>query len=205
MSGMDCYIVLIISQFLSSTQECTEKYLIDKEYISPFIVISLEGISGLAIVSGLIPRMSLISCSTSYIMCNEGKVSSSFGAIFKDIFEQEYVLWIIIFSTICSFSLNSFRLLINQHFSPLHLSLTYTFISFFMFFFKVFVFKLFKTIDTLKIILLLIPSFIMVFSVLIFLEIIVLNFWGLNTNTKKQIDMRKSIEYQEIMSDIIIE
>ena len=91
MSGMDCYYCTNNST-VSIINARMYRKIFNKEYISPFIAISLEGISGFVIVSGLIPSMSLISCSTSYIMCNEEKVSSSFNTIFKDIFEQEYIL-----------------------------------------------------------------------------------------------------------------
>ena len=42
----------------------------------------------------------------------------------------------------------------------------------------------------------------MIFGVLIFLEIIILHFWGLSHNTKEQIEHRKSIDYNEILETI---
>lgn len=191
-------IAMIAVQFLSSTQECTEKYLMDKEYISPFVVISLEGISGFIIVSGLIPILSLIPCNPTYLICNE-YVSASFKAIFKEIYERSNVIWIIIFLIISAFVLNSFRLLTNQHFSPLHINLSYTFTHFFMFFFQAFVYDVIKNPSPVKISLLIFANLIMLFGVLIFLEIIVLNFWNLNTNTKEQIERRKTMDYKEII------
>ena len=59
----------------------------DKKYISPFVVISLEGISGLIIVSVLIPIMSMVQCNSSFFIC-KGTFSESFKIIFENMFES---------------------------------------------------------------------------------------------------------------------
>ena len=107
----------------------------DKKYISPFVVISLEGISGLIIVSVLIPIMSMVQCNSSFFIC-KGTFSESFKIIFENMFESSTITWLMIYMVFVLIFFNVFRLLTNQQFSSLHRSFTNTFYSFILLFFS---------------------------------------------------------------------
>lgn len=193
-------IIMVVTQFLGSLGECSEKYLMDKMYISPFAVISIEGISGFILVLILIPVMSLVQCNTTFFKC-KGTFSASFYTIFSEISWNQAIVYIIIYMIIILFFLNTFKSLANQHYSPLHRNLSNTFSTFFHFFFNVFYYK---TINNTVgyIILLICGHLFMILGVLIYLEIIILNFCGLNHNTKAQIDIRESKDYEEVIEII---
>lgn len=188
-------IIMVVTQFLGSLLNCTEKYLIDKKYINPFVIISFEGISGCIIMSILIPVLSLIPSNNGFFDYVDN-ANASFQTIFGGI--SSTIAWIIIYTIIVLFFLNIFRLLVNQHFLPLHQSICNSFSIFINYLFKAFAFNMVKNVKAGKVVLLISADLLMIFGVLLFLEIITLNFCGLSDNTKEQIDLRNSVDYNEI-------
>lgn len=64
----------IIIFILLATQECCEKFCMEYIYISPYLLISIEGICGTIITSLLFIPLSYFQCSDyeSYEICNTG-------------------------------------------------------------------------------------------------------------------------------------
>ena len=122
-------IVVILSQFMVAVKECSEKYLMHFKFVSPFLLLSLEGIIG-AIMSGLtfIP-FSLLDCPNNVYFCSNTvptlkirKIQpflSTWGFILRHY--QIRLLLLAVFISMISYE--SFRILLNQRFSPSHRSI----------------------------------------------------------------------------------
>ena len=65
---------MFLCQILLTAQECCEKFCMEYIYISPYLLISIEGICGTIITSLLFIPLSYFQCSDyeSYEICNTG-------------------------------------------------------------------------------------------------------------------------------------
>ena len=186
-------IVVILSQFMVAVEECSEKYLMHLKFVSPFLLLSLEGIIG-AIMSGLtfIP-FSLLDCPNKVYFCSNTvptlkirKIEpflSTWGFILRH-YEIGLLLLAVFISMI---SYESFRILLNQRFSPSHRSIADVagcFVEWIILLCGSPKFEVWYYIIGF------IGYFIIMFGVMVYLEIIILNFCGLNANTDKEISGR---------------
>ena len=198
------FIYIPITVIMKGLFEVLEKYLIEVKYINSYAVIGLEGIIGIAILIALsminliVPKFFL-----RYLF------EDLFYYIFRIILDFSFSLSIIILS----FLYHSFRILTIQHFFPTYTGLADIFGSFIFwiwdFFFIKHYWKLFydkyeykstignKLIEFLCLI-------IMMIGILVYLEIIQLNVWGLGENTAYSISSRSESYYIKEINGITL-
>ena len=121
--------LMVLLQFLTGFQECYEKYLMNIKFISPYMIVSLEGIAGLIIISLSFIPLSIIECpivegEPQLLHCNrysKEKAIEDIGNTFLFIWNHLEVFIGPLILLYLSFMLfNIFRVLTNQHCSPIH-------------------------------------------------------------------------------------
>ena len=184
------YFILIFCVFLSTDSlfMTYEKYMMDKLYYSPYIIVFSIGLLFLflAILSTIIV---LINGGIFY---NGNKyLIQSFSDYFKEVYYKEVIIHIFYLTTF-RIVLNALKILTIYYLTPNHIYSAYILI-------KEFDLLLEKESNYKYLsIILFVFEFI---SLLIFLEIIELNFLNLNKNTKRNIEKRE-IKDSEGLSDI---
>lgn len=201
------FIYIPITVIMKGLFEVLEKYLIEVKYINSYAVIGLEGIIGIAILIAL----SMINLIVPKFFLRY--LFEDLFYLFYDIFRN--ILYFLFFLSIIilSFLYHSFRILTIQHFFPTYTGLADIFGSFIFwiwdFFFIKHYWKLFydkyeykstignKLIEFLCLI-------IMMIGILVYLEIIQLNVWGLGENTAYSISSRSESYYIKEINGITL-
>ena len=198
------FIDIAINVIMKGLFEVIEKYLIEVKYINSYAVIGLEGIIGIAI---------LIALSMINLIVPKFFLLYLFEVLFHDIFRNFLDFLFSLSIIILSFLYHSFRILTIQHFFPTYTGLTDIFGSFIFwiwdFFIKQDYWKRFyekyeykwtignKLIEFLCLI-------IMMIGILVYLEIIQLNVWGLGENTAYSISSRSESYYIKEINGITL-
>ena len=173
-------IIYILFIMMDSLYITYEKYMMDKLYYSPFMVLFFIGIlfSSVAIISII------------YVIINETVKPDSKRLLenFSDYFikhDYKIILIYLFYNSIFRFVINILKILTVSYFSPNHTYTAYIIIKLVDLLIKNdYKYKYFSIICF-------IPQFL---GLLIFLEIIELNFCKLNKNTKRNIRKRESEE-----------
>lgn len=188
-------IILLLSYVFTSLQEVAHKYLMDFMYVSPFAIISLEGIIGILFMSGTLFFLNFKVC-TSDLICTPGKKVEDVFDTFNNVI-RHYQLFIPIIILFFSFAFfNCFRLLTNQAYSPTHRIIPDVFGCFFSWLIRV----IFPSLDDIsyfmdfQILIIAFSFFVMMIGALIYLELIELHFCGLSRNTRRTIALRQDID-----------
>ena len=201
-------ILIIIIYVISSLIEVIEKYLIDIQYINPYLIISLQGIIGVVVIGILLLIFNNIPCPKEASFCEKEKMIEDFNETMRILFSnKESIIGIILmFFGICGF--NIFRMKTIQIYSPTHRVLTNIITSFLHWIFVDLIFYNYfemKLTDTLEIIIVkLISYFISLIGLSIFLEIIIINAFNLNRNTNKAITERIDKELEPNLLEAIL-
>ena len=198
------FIYIPITVIMKGLFEVLEKYLIEVKYINSYAVIGLEGIIGIAI---------LIALSMINLIVPKFFLHYLFEVRFEYIFNIIRYFLFSLSIIILSFLYHSFRILTIQHFFPTYTGLADIFGSFIFwiwdFFFIKHYWKLFydkyeykstignKLIEFLCLI-------IMMIGILVYLEIIQLNVWGLGENTAYSISSRSESYYIKEINGITL-
>ena len=169
---------------------CLEKYIMEKYFLSLYLIISIEGIFGL-IISFFYFIIGLIFNLTDF---------DSIIGFYKNLFKKylsNYILFLII-----SYCLILMTFIINYHKGPAYVLLAhnYYFIEDFYYFFtdltvtnntenKVGIEYIFRDLLTL-------------ITVSIYAEVIILEIFGLNKNTNFEIEKRAKLEYEMSLFEI---
>ena len=172
------YILYLISDSFYITYE---KYMMDKLGYSPYTVVFLIGF--LFLIGGIVCTMILFFTGGLFYDGEKYKVES-----FEDYFDNndyKEVLLYMIYLISFRFFINILKILTVYYFSPIHTFASYIII-------KMFNLLLNKKAKYKYYSLILFP--LQFLGLLIFLEIIELNFWKLNKNTKKNIENRGTKE-----------
>ena len=172
------YILYLISDSFYITYE---KYMMDKLGYSPYTVVFLIGF--LFLIGGIVCTMILFFTGGLFYDGEKYRVES-----FEDYFDNndyKEVLLYMIYLISFRFFINILKILTVYYFSPIH-----TFVSYIII--KMFNLLLNKKAKYKYYSLILFP--LQFLGLLIFLEIIELNFWKLNKNTKKNIENRGTKE-----------
>ena len=182
-------IFTILTAYLSEAGiEVFEKYLMDVNFVSPFTVLGLQGVSGLFISVFLVIfiiifpdligiNLTVFKVYFSYLI-NEGKCVLIM-----------YMLYIV-----TNMGYNSFRVLTVQHFYPTYLGLNGILSNFFFWIVKIITTSSSQNLNTSTILVQAVAHLIMIIGIVIYLEIIQLNFCKLNEYTATSIASR-SISY----------
>ena len=172
------YILYLISDSFYITYE---KYMMDKLGYSPYTVVFLIGF--LFLIGGIVCTMILFFTGGLFYDGEKYRVES-----FEDYFDNndyKEVLLYMIYLISFRFFINILKILTVYYFSPIHTFASYIII-------KMFNLLLNKKAKYKYYSLILFP--LQFLGLLIFLEIIELNFWKLNKNTKKNIENRGTKE-----------
>ena len=199
-------IILFIALYIwVSVQEVLEKYLMEKHYLSPYLIIGLEGICGIVVMC-LVFIIIIFKSDFYYVNVN----CDNFKFLLKKIWDNPFIIVIDILFLLSVFAYNIFRLLTNQFYSPTYICVSTVFGDFF------------KWVCTIVIVLIAIalgeddkeeketsiPSAfeyivkflaygLMIFGIFLYLEIIQLNIFELDANTKVSIMERTDKEIDE--------
>lgn len=185
-------IILFIIYLLSSFIDIIEKYLMETEYVSPFLIISTEGAFGL-ILSFISFQFLNDTCTSTFFIC---KTPISYWDNFKKFFEDSNLIIALILFFIGVFCVNTFKMLTNQRYSPTHRAIGDNLSAFIFWIIQFFAFK--KQEELWKTILKGVTYVIMFLGIFIFLELIIINVFDMNRNTRDSINTRVDEEEKEI-------
>ena len=168
------YLSFFFTETLFSLLNVLYKYYIHKKYIKSYEILFIEGI-----IEFILGVITLTITTKTGILDN-----------YYDFIEQvdKYEINLFIILTFIQFLLYSFEMIIIDIFSPFHVFLVNVIrecIIFFIFF---------DTDNLAGSIFVAILIFICIFMILVFIEFIELNFSGLSTMTKKNIELRAQLD-----------
>ena len=203
-----CLIVLFTYR-IGAFQDVNEKYLMDIKYMSPYLVISLEGIFGVIITSFLFIILNRIDCPDNSIFCSRDSstnhsVENFIETISFIMSNKEYFIGFFTFMLGACF-FNIFRLKTNEVYSPTHRSIADSIGACLSWIMKLCIpyFNNEKIVFYNSIIKGL-AYIIIIFGVGIYLEFMVINKWGLNHYTRININERSNFfavkEKEELLS-----
>ena len=180
----------ILTAYLSEAGiEVFEKYLMDVNFVSPFTVLGLQGVSGLFISVFLV----------IFIIIFPDLIGINL-AVFKEYFsylinEGKCVLIMYMLYIVTNMGYNSFRVLTVQHFYPTYLGLSGILSNFFFWIVNIIITaSSSKTLNISTILVQTVAHLIMIIGIVIYFEIIQLNFCKLNEYTATSIASR-SVSY----------
>ena len=152
-------------------------------YYSPFFISFLHGII-----------FSVISLIVFLIFLNKDCGESSTCMILseKTIITEKLTIFLIIIDSLMYACINLIEALLINNFSVFHLILFFSFSQLFKFFFVLSGYKIYE------IIIITVSFVIQIFAILVFNEMIILNFWGFNHNVKKNIIFRAENEIDKL-------
>lgn len=181
---------------LSAFQEVSEKYLMDTKYVSPYVVVSFEGLGGVVVMIIVFLVLNQFPCDPDSLICDYDSTSNhsveNFFESISYIFShyEYYFPFIKLYFSMLFF--NIFRLKSNEHYSPTHRSIADCFgallkwiLTFALPFLKP------GNVTPLSIVGTSIAYVIMMIGLVIYLEIIVLKVFGLERNTRYHIIQRE--------------
>ena len=196
--------LMIITQLLGAFMDCGEKYLMDEKYLSPFVIVSFEGISGFIIMSIAILISSFIQCSKDNYFCKKDQYVENLSEVFTFFYHHSLYLILYIVFFFFLFLLNVFRLLTNQHYSPAHRGISNTISPCISWVIKLCVpfMNSFSSETSIGYYIgISLSDLIMIFGVFIFLEIFILGCWKINENNREIIIKRENQEHINLLLD----
>ena len=217
-----CCILCAIIQICGGIQESLEKYHIDKNYVSPFIIVAFEGLIGNAIISIMFIPLSHIACGDiieinkenvkeevkkKVLHCNS--YSSGLKAI-EDILEsilfvlrnKQYLLLLsLLFVSYMLF--NVFRILTNSKCSPTHRAIA-DILGYFLYWLVRFI-NFFEPTPMHKYHWMLgfVCFAIIILGIFVYLELIIIHICGFKYNTDEEIMLRGQTENQLMLNSIL--
>ena len=181
--------IILITYVLFSLGQVIEKIIIESKFISPFKLLFYKGICCTIIDIILYLISTLIPCENNFLKnyyCTSKNVETiNIIKIFKDI-PSIFTIILYLFVTLI---LNLLAILTNYYFNPNYrvISDSFTDVINYFYIFTVFGENYYKWY-------IFVGNFILIFGILIFNEIIVLNFCDISRNTKYEIDKRGNLE-----------
>ena len=212
---------VLIVLILRGSQECIEKWLMDKKYLSPYFIMFIEGLSGFIITSLCFPLFSTIHCHKESVYYCEGDHVEHFTDSMRAIFASgnpNYVIFLILYM-ISNYFFVIFKFFTNKSLSPSHRSISDILGLFCIWVLRrtileeAFHLKLItqpnaginpnKTISQVTVdIVKCISYLVMIFAMFVFLEILILPFCNFETNTDSEIDSR-SFKERESLNNLL--
>lgn len=174
------YISFFFTEILFSLNYFLIKYLMHIKYMISYEILFYEGVFELAL--GII----------TYIITTSINKLDNFIDFCKEIKENPLQVLVIIGLIIINFLYNTFLFIIIDAFSPFHIFLSNVLSEFIVFIYAFFEFN--ENYDYTKIILGFILLILCLFMILVYIEIIELNFCGLSNMTIKNIELRARLD-----------
>ena len=183
-------ILTFISYFCESFQNTLEKYLMDIQFFDPFMLLASEGFFGMIFMGCILIIGNNIKCTYDiYGLClGKGKPIDDFIEAMSFLFTHKDYLLLYSLIILARLGYNSMKMMMNMHFTPLHRNIAKDLRQFGVFFLELFdIFGIRKKRMILEL-----GTYIITFiGDLIFLEVIILGFYGFNKNTKEEIIRRE--------------
>ena len=174
------YISFFFTEILFSLNYFLIKYFMHIKYMISYEILFYEGVFELAL--GII----------TYIITTSINKLDNFIDFCKEIKENPLQVLVIIGLIIINFLYNTFLFIIIDAFSPFHIFLSNVLSEFIVFIYAFFEFN--ENYDYTKIILGFILLILCLFMILVYIEIIELNFCGLSNMTIKNIELRARLD-----------
>ena len=207
-----CLILSVLIQLCTGIQETSEKYFIDKKYVSPFMMVAFEGLIGNAIISLLFIPLSHIECgdkkTTSFLHCNpysnpQRAIEDILESILFVLRNKQYIIYLsALFVSYLLF--NVFRILTNAKCSPTHRAIA-DILGYFLYWVARFN-SFFEPTEMHKGPFWLIGGVsyvIIIVGVFVYLELIVIHICGFKDNTDEEIMMRGQSENQIMLESMM--
>ena len=189
------FFLLLFCDMYFSSKHCLERWLMHSEFISPFLLLFLEGIFSFIIGMSSFVSLSYIPCPNIGQFCKEKEYMFNLNDFLKDITVERISYFILFY--LFSFSIELFITLTNLYFSPAYRPI-----------FDVIgtvcglLFTLKDSLDPMIFSVKLFFYLIIVLCCLIFNEIVIINVWGLDQGIKQVITKRADNEYTLAREDI---
>jgi hypothetical protein len=174
------YISFFFTEILFSLNYFLIKYFMHIKYMISYEILFYEGVFELTL--GII----------TYIITTSINKLDNFIDFCKEIKENPLQVLVIIGLIIINFLYNTFLFIIIDAFSPFHIFLSNVLSEFIVFIYTFFEFN--ENYDYTKIILGFILLILCLFMILVYIEIIELNFCGLSNMTIKNIELRAQLD-----------
>ena len=159
--------------------EVYEKYMMNKFYIPPYFLLFFKGVISLIIVSFI---------SFAFF-------SPTIRTIFEDEIKNIKIIQVILY-VFMTFSLNVFRIQTIFIYTP-----AYRYVADILSVFYIFAFTFKRNSYSFTNGFLLIICYLLIlFGILVYQEVIIINVWGMNLNTQKQINIRADKEHDNTLS-----
>lgn len=193
------FMLFLLFYLVSSIQEVTEKYLMHYKYLSPYVVIGLQGFGGIIVFIPFFIILNQIPCPENSLLC-DNKSSSNHSV--ENVLETlslvfSHYQFLIPFFCYILFSMmfNTFRLLTNQKYSPTHRIISDVFQTFLSWLIGIIVSSASgESLNWGYYFVAGIGYLVVILGVLIYLEIVIIDWCGLATNTRTQIENRQTEE-----------
>ena len=178
--------------FTQIIQLCIEKYIMEKYFLSLYLIIAFEGISGL-IISFFYFIIGLIFKLTDF---------DSIIEFYKNLFNKDNYLPNYILFLIISYCLILMTFIINYHKGPAYVLLAhnYYFIEDIYYYFTDLTIT--NNSDNRAKFIYIFRDLLTLIIASIYAEVIILKFLGLNKNTKFEIEKRAKLEYDSSFDDL---
>ena len=199
------YIIIRVFPYLFlGFQETFEKYLMEKEFLDPFLMVSIEGLFGFVTITFSFFILCRIDCPLllEKTICSSGRKIEDFVFIIKFMKKNPKMIFLYLSYFIFLFGLNVFRTLTNFHYTPLHRMIAIIgsrFLSWVLMLFEPFNKKEKWAVNLLTHVFNLI-------GLCIILEIIIIKSFGLNKNTDYEITIREinEVKKEQLLFDEVV-
>ena len=181
---MKC-ILILLCDFYFSSRYVTEKWLMDKKYISPYYLLFLEGAISTALNLSLMGIFTSFKCHIDYLgdFCGQRKTLFDFSVFWNDI--KTHWVYVVSFYII-SAGIELFITLSNKNMTPAYRPIFDMLPA---------ILGLFLYIDSSSIVIKFFIYSVIIFATLIYNEIVILHFCGLDVNIVDNIELRGELEF----------
>lgn len=199
-------ILYFLSYCLFTTAEVIDKWLMETKFIPPHLLLLIEGFTGLTVSLCLICFLSTKQCDGVFLdwgFCNESfqkeQIESFYN--FLVLFNEQNDLLLFLSIMICNALFKVFSKYTVYHYSPTHRTVSDLLSCFLTLVFIEFVYKLYGIL-LYEQIAYVIGFIIIVFGSLMYNEFIICGLFGLDENTKININIRKLNEEAILNKDL---
>lgn len=197
---MNVFIVILLriaSNLLEALQDVFEKYLMEKKYVDPLLMLGLEGVIGMIITAIFYFFIGNMICSISTAFCTLNLPIDNFSNAMTFLGSHLAFLFIYIIQIFILFAYNLCRMLTNFHFSPAHRIISKIFRSILIWGLSYFSFygSKWKNKNIFQIIIELISLILQSIGLLIFIELLIITLCDMDKYVASEITKREIDEY----------
>ena len=191
-------LIAIFGNLFYACLEITEKWLMDKKFISPYEIIYCEGLYGFIIILILCLIGNKVDCQSWMYLCSTGESVINLNSILKEVFSSySYVIEVVIY-VFTSAGYNIFIHLCNKDLGPTHHIVADAFGSM-----VVMLVSLILSEGKITLWMQIVGHILIVMGTLVYNEIIIFHFLGMDKNTKDEIAQRALINGKDSTEQLI--